>query len=108
MSRDIFVSIKAVHHVEHLRIFGSLYRKIRRAAAADHQDINFVLHVRCRILGKYRHTLCADFHRRGITACKNSCQLQIIVLHNGALHTLCQIAVTENSDFDTHSCYLLA
>ena len=107
MGRDICVGIKAVHDIEHLRVFGGLDGKIRSAAAADHQDIDLVLHICCRVLGKDRHACSADADRGGITACENSRQLQIFVLHDRALHALCQIAVTEDTDFDTHSCFLL-
>ena len=102
MSRDICVCVEAVHNIEQFRVFGGLDGKVSRAAAADHQDIDLVLHVRRRVLGKNRYTCRADLDRSGIAARKDGRQLQIIVLHDGAFNALGQVSVSEDSDLNAH------
>ena len=107
MDRNIGMGIEAVHHIEHLGIFRCLDGKVGGAAAADHKDVYTVLHVSRSILGENRNTGCTNADRSRIPAGKYCRQLQIVVLHDRALNTLCKISITEDSDSDTHSFFLL-
>ena len=107
MLRDARMRIKAVNDIEILHVFRRLLRQIRRTAAAENHDVDLVL-PGCNILdADNRYILRPDLDRCRIAARKDRHKLHILMLPHGALHAAAQIAISQNTNANTHEKALL-
>ena len=97
--------VKAVDNIKQLGVLGGLFGQIGRAAAADHQHVNFVFH-RFRHVGvQHLSGLGCNFEGGGIAAGKYRAQFHIRILRNRCFNAAAEVAVAKNANFDGHIVY---
>ena len=107
MLRNSCMCIKAVYNIEPLCIFRCLYRKICCASAADDQNVDLVLHLLCFVHMADLSCLCKYFYCLRIAACKNCRKFQIRIVFHCTFHASAQVAISHDSNSNTHNNFLL-
>ena len=96
--RNPCMCIKAVDGIKIRRDLRAHHRQIRRRTAAQHHNVNLVLHRQHIVHMLYRSALCVYLHRRRVAPCKYCLQLHIFIAGNGKLHAPSDIPISNDPD----------
>ena len=96
------MGVEAVNDVEVFDELRGLFRQVCSAAAADDEDVNFVLPVRRFFHIHYRDARGGNLDGSRVAAGEDRHQFHVAVCFHGALHPAAQVAVAQDTDSDAH------